>query len=337
MRLTIIEKKKGRCNFIGQIGKGEPRVAFFVHLDTVAPGDGWETDPFAPVVKNGKLYARGSVDSKGNFASSFAAVKKFLSLINTFRGTIFLIGTADEETGSEYGARSLLDSGFRVDYAIVPDGGSLDRIIIGEKGILRLKITSIGKQVHASHPDQGINAIGNLINFLQEINKDAFDDFSFNPAFDAVTINIGTIHGGHAANIVPAKAQAEIDIRFPLGITKTDILERISRIEKGVRVKKKNAVFTIEQSYASPAHLSDKNSPLITAFIDCAKGLGINMKIGTMGGNTDAKPLYLAGIETVVHDLGGSQTAHQANEFVEIESIRTAAALYASTLMKLMR
>lgn len=328
--MEIWEKRKGRVNFVGKIGSGSPSIGFFPHLDTVPAGDGWKTDPFRPVVKNGKLYGRGAVDSKGNFVSSWLAIKTFLAINKKFKGTIYLVGCADEETGSEFGVKYLLQKGFKVDYAIVPDGGAIDKIIIGEKGRIHLTLKSYGKQAHASEPGWGINALENLVKLLSKITTLRFDDLSFHKSFDGVTQNIGVVRGGHAANIIPAFAQAEIDIRFPLGIDKKEIIKKISKAADG------QAKIEIEETFSTPPHLTDQSSPIIKAFLAAAKETGIKMRVGTMGGITDAKSLSLAGIDTLVHFLDdGSHTAHSANEYTLLENIKIAASLYRLTLEKI--
>ncbi len=336
--MEIVEKEKGRANFIGKIGSGSPTVGFFPHLDTVPPGDGWDTDPFTPTVKDGKLYARGVEDSKGNFASSWAAIKAFLTRNKSFNGTIYLVGCADEETGSSLGVRYLLKKGFRVDYAIVPDGGHIDKIIFGEKGVIRLKIKSYGKQAHASTPDLGINAVEHLIRLLHKIRGLTFDELKYHESFSGITVNIGTIQGGHAANIVPSYADASIDIRFPFGIDSRKIVEKIHAAEKEFLSEEKNAKIEIEELLGMDAHVTDPNSDIVTALLQAANELGIKMRMGTMGGITDAKPLAEAGIETVVHSMDdGSDVAHKSNEFLVLENLRFAAALYCLTLEKLLR
>lgn len=338
-KLEIIEGKKGRANFVIKIGKGLPSIGFFPHLDTVPAGDGWKTDPFEPVIKNGKLFARGAADSKGNFASSWAAIKLFLDRNKRFRGTIYLVGFADEETGSTWGSHYLLKKGFKVDYAIVPDGGYIDKIITGEKGVIRLRFKSFGKQAHGSSPERGINAVENLIKFINKFNQIKFENISFHEAFDGITKNIGTIKGGHAVNIVPAYAEAEIDIRIPLGVTKKQITDLIKNAlhKLTLEERKKGIKIEIEETLSLDPHLTKSNSTLIKAFMNSSYELGIKMKSGTMGGITDAKPLSFAGIETLVHSLDDhSHSAHNSNEYVKLENIRIAAALYCLTLERIL-
>ncbi len=333
--LKIIESKKGRANFIGTIGTGSPSIGFFPHLDTVPAGDGWKTDPFTPVVKDGKLYGRGSIDSKGNFASSWAAIKSFLTKHNKFKGTIYLVGCADEEMGSELGVKFLLKKGFKCDYAIVPDGGYIDKIIIGEKGALGIRIKSFGVQAHGSTPDKGINAVENLIRFLHKVMEMPIDDITFHESFTAVTRSINTIKGGHAPNVVPAYSEAEIDMRIPYGADTKIIIERINKHKKEIE-KKFRGKFDIETIIKEP-HLTNAKSPLIKAFLLSAKDFGVKMRVGTMGGITDAKLLFLAGADILVHSPDdGSHSAHNANEYVDLENLRLAASLCCSTLEKIL-
>lgn len=333
--LKIIESKKGRANFIGTIGNGGPSIGFFPHLDTVPTGDGWKTDPFSSVLKGGKLYGRGSVDSKGNFASSWAAIKSFLNKHSKFKGTIYLVGCADEEMGSEFGVKFLLSKGFKCDYAIVPDGGYIDKIIIGEKGALGLKIKSFGVQAHGSTPERGINAVENLIRFLHKVMEMPLSDITFHESFTAVSRSINTIRGGHAPNVVPAYSEAEIDMRIPYGVDMKVIIERINKHKKEIE-KKFRGKFKIETIIRQP-HLTNAKSPLIKAFLLSAKDFGVKMRVGTMGGITDAKLLSLAGVDILVHSPDdGSHSAHNANEYVDLENLRLAASLYCSTLEKIL-
>lgn len=336
-KMQIYQKQKGRANFIGKIGSGSPSIGFFPHLDTVPAGDGWKTDPWKPTIKNGKMYGRGTIDSKGNFAASWAGIKLFLERNKKFKGTLYLVGCADEEMGSVHGLHYLLEQGFHVDFAIVPDGGYIDKVIIGEKGILRLKIKSFGIQAHGSSPDQGVNAIDHLLWFLQRFHEIDFSAFSYHEAFSGITKNVGTIQGGHAVNIVPGYAEAEIDIRFPLGVDAKDILEKIDVKEKELKKKFPRAAIIIEESLLAPPHLTEQNTTLMQAFLTAAEQMKMSLRIGTMGGVTDAKPLSLAGIPTLVHSLDdGGHAAHNANEYVKLENIRIAAVLYCLTLEKLL-
>ncbi len=131
----IFEKQKGRSNIIGYIGKGKPRLIIACHMDTVPAGDGWKSNPFRARVEGDRIYGRGAVDNKGPLAGMLIAGKILKRLEPSLRCQVMLACVADEEMGSEFGMRYLLDSGLDAEYAIVPDiEHELKKIDVAEKG-----------------------------------------------------------------------------------------------------------------------------------------------------------------------------------------------------------
>lgn len=335
MKIEIKEKEKGRTNIIGKIGKGKPKIALIAHVDVVPAGDGWKTNPFKPVIKNGKIYGRGALDDKGCFAVAWAAIKAFLGKNPKLKGTIYLVAAADEEKGSELGAKWLIRKGFRPDMALIPDNGLMDAAIIGEKGVTQIKITSFGKQAHGSTPELGVNAIEKLAQLLLSIKKINFGK-RFHKDFRPLTLNIGQIEGGHASNIVPARAEARIDIRYPLGMERKDIVKRIKNEAKKLKAKDENAHFRIEAIAHKKPHLVSKNSLICQKFLEAAKQLKMPMKLETVGGITVGKDLYFAGIPSICHYPTKKELAHMANEYVEIKNLVKAAQFYTLFLEKIL-
>jgi acetylornithine deacetylase/succinyl-diaminopimelate desuccinylase family protein len=304
-------------------------------MDVVPAGEGWKTDPFNPVIKNGKIFGRGSLDNKGMFATSYAAIKVFLKKHSKFKGTIFLLAVADEEVGSELGMKWLLDEGFKVDFAIIPDSGLLNKAIIGEKGLLWLKIISFGKQAHGSTPNLGINAIEKLAKLILRLQRIDFGK-SFNPAFTPTTLNIGQIEGGYAPNIVPARATVRIDIRYPLGIKKEDILRKFNKEIKKLKKEDSKSNFKLEIQEVRIPHLVSENSPLCKKLLQAAKELKIPMELTTVGGITVGKEMFFSGTSSIIcHYATKKDLAHMANEYVEVKSLVKSAELYALVLEKL--
>jgi acetylornithine deacetylase/succinyl-diaminopimelate desuccinylase family protein len=336
MTVQAKEKEKGRTNLIGRIGRGKPSVALIAHLDVVPAGDGWKTDPFKPVVKNGRIYGRGALDDKGLFAASYGAIKAFLKNNSKFKGTIYFLAAADEEQGSRLGIEWLIKQGFKADFAIIPDSGLMDEAIIGEKGVLWIEITSFGKQAHGSTPELGINALEKLSKLILRLPKINFGR-NFNRAFQGTTVNIGQIQGGEAPNIVPAKAKAKIDIRYPLGIKRKDVLEKIKNEIDRLRKEDSEARFKIEVKESKRPHLVPKDSLLCRKFLEAAKELRLPMKLKTVGGITVGKDLFFSGIPSICHYPTRKQLAHMANEYVEIKLLLKSAELYALTLEKLLK
>jgi succinyl-diaminopimelate desuccinylase len=334
MEVSCYEKQPGRTNVVGKIGQGPKSIGFVSHMDVVPPGelDQWQTPPFEPTIKDGKIYGRGTLDDKGSFACAYSACKAYLAEHTEFDGTIYLIAAADEEVGSELGIIYLVDEiGIKFDVAIIPDGGRMDLSIYGEKGILWVEVESRGVQAHGSTPELGRNAIvplAELITRLKVIDLGA----SYDRAFDGWTMNIGTIQGGSSTNTVPAAARVTIDFRLPAGISRDQVLAKIHEAIHDVQQISPGADLKAQILHETEPHVSDKNSIIIRSFDRAARKLGIPMKYETFGGNTVAKNLFFAGITSVVHYPGDDKLAHVPNEFVIIDELVLGSVLYAEAL-----
>lgn len=321
-RIEVKEKEKGRTNIIGRIGGGKPEVAFITHLDVVPPGSGWSISPFFPRVKEGKIYGRGALDNKGPYAASWAAVKSLLKAKLNLRGTIILVCVADEEMGSEKGLRWLLEEGFKCDYALIPDAGKIDRVVVGEKGLLWVKCETRGKSAHASTPGKGENAILKMGEFLGRLSSFPLKK-KIHSSFTPLTLNPGLIKGGSSPNTVPDRCEVLVDIRYPLGMDKETVLKNLQRLGEG-KVEVKLLKYTLP-------HLV-KNFPLLSSLIQAGREMGIEIKPETTGGNTLAKELYFKGIPSISHLPTRENVAHEADEWVEVDSLLICAKLWARTL-----
>ena len=334
MEVSFYEKEPGRTNVVGRIGTGKKSIGFVSHMDVVPPGelDQWNTPPFEPVIRDGRIYGRGTLDDKGSFACAYSACKSFLAEHPDFDGSLYLIAAADEEVGSELGIIYLVEEcGLKFDVAIIPDGGRMDLSIYGEKGILWVELESRGIQAHGSTPELGRNAIIPLADVVAGI-RDLELGSNYDHAFDGWTMNVGTITGGSSTNTVPAVARATIDFRLPAGITRDQVLSKIEEKVTATRKRLPDADLHLKVLHETQPHISDKNSVIISSFDRAARRLGLPMNYETFGGNTVAKNLYFAGITSVVHYPGDDKLAHVPNEFVIIDELVLGSVLYAETL-----
>lgn len=233
-----------------------PCVHFNSHIDVVEAGEGWSVDPFAGLVKDGKVYGRGACDMKGGLAASIIAAQAFMQVYPDFPGAIEISGTVDEESGGFGGVAHLARLGYfskpKVDHVIIPEPLNKDRICLGHRGVWWAEIATKGAIAHGSMPFLGDNAVRHMGAVLQ-----AFEDELF-PALDRKTtkmpvvpegarrstMNINSIHGGQTEDFrpglpspnVPDSCRLTIDRRFLLeediGTVKkevTSILERLKR------------------------------------------------------------------------------------------------------------
>ena len=328
-RIEVIEGEKGRTNILGYVGEGEPSVAIIAHLDVVPAGNGWKSNPFSARIRDGRIYGRGALDNKGPYAAAWAGVKAILESSLPFKGTIILGAVADEERGSRLGMEFLLKKGFSPSFAIIPDVGRIDEAVIGEKGLIWLKISSRGKAAHACNPGKGENAIYKMADFLSAIRDYRFKG-DFHPLFSEPTLNLGRIEGGEAPNMVADKCEAILDIRYPLGMKSDDILTQLKNLAEEKQLK-----IEMERVNFSQPHIVEQNSPLVEAFCKAGKRMGMNLKLGTTGGNTIAKNLYFKGVPSITHSPAEEDLAHQANEYVKVDNLVRCAKLWAGVIYEL--
>ncbi len=314
-----IEAVPGRPNIIASVGKGPVRLIVAAHLDVVPPGDGWTRPPFKPQIEGNRIYGRGTSDNKGQLAAITTLIAFFKTIDRKLTGRIQVVGAADEEAGSELGLEFLAREGhLKGEFAIIPDvGGHMRRITVAEKGAFFFKAISRGKQAHGSTPHRGINAITQLMDFLQKV-RGYMPHITSHPRLSPPTINIGMIRGGAKVNIVPAYAEAEVDIRFLPGMTCAEVqadLEAIARTLPGEPI-------VIQPDHVhEPLEVSPDHPSLKVLAQAVENILGEKPKLDGLGGSTVCKQLAKYGTPAVGFSFGNGDTAHMADEYVELDEI----------------
>ncbi len=191
---------KNQHNVIAWLNE-TPRVWFSTHLDTVPP--------FIPPTEDGeKIYGRGACDAKGIIAAQITAAER---LRKEGIKDIGLLYTVEEEASST-GARAANEHPLAAKCEYMINGEPTDNdLAIGSKGSFRLKIKTTGKAAHSAYPEQGDSAIEKLLDILDDIRHTKFPSDVF---YGETTVNIGTIAGGAALNVIPPTAEAGLLIRL---------------------------------------------------------------------------------------------------------------------------
>jgi len=323
------EAAPGRTNLLAKVGNGTPTVFLPVHTDVVPAGNGWSTNPFEPVIKDGCLYGRGSADNKGPLVSVLLLAAFLKNFENTFKGSVLVGAVADEECGSELGVSYLLDEGvIKADYAIVPDtGSSIYSASIGEKGMFRLKVKFFGEQAHASTPEEGLNAIfaGNIfLNKIQSLFKEKTGYYGEDgdSIFSPSTINIGKISGGTAYNIVPNECEIFIDVRYTPKTTKEEVIKIIRQLADEVKKENFCLDFNLKTEINMMPFVLPEDIPLITSIKKAVMELkGKEISYFGMSGTTVCKQLVENNIPAVGFSSAGLSQFHKANEYLKLSEI----------------
>jgi acetylornithine deacetylase len=195
--VTVQEVSAGRGNvWASRSGGG---VTFSTHLDTVPPF-------FAPRLDGDRLYGRGACDAKGIAAAMMAAADR---LAKSGESRVDLLLVVGEEKGSD-GARAANNLSTRSRF-LVNGEPTESKLATGAKGSLRVTVRTRGREAHSAYPQLGQSAIEPLIALLPTIRELPLPS---DPVLGETTVNIGVIHGGTEANIIPAHAEAELMIRL---------------------------------------------------------------------------------------------------------------------------
>jgi acetylornithine deacetylase len=178
---------------------GNPVVVLSTHMDTVPPFFGSSED-------DENIYGRGSCDAKGIIAAMIAAAEKLIaSGIKNF-GLLFVVGEERNSAGAEVASRAPRGTRY-----LINGEPTESKVALGSKGILRYEIVAAGRMAHSAYPELGESAIEKLLDVLEALRRMQLPE---DPVLGKTTLNIGTISGGRAPNIVPDAAKAEIAIRL---------------------------------------------------------------------------------------------------------------------------
>lgn len=313
-------------------GADRTRTLWYVaHMDTVPEGSRelWESDPFEPVLKEGKVIARGAEDNGQSLVAALFALRtmKKLGLKLPFGVGVWFV--ADEEFASNYGIKHLLKEGIfgKKDLVVVPDSGSPKGtdIEIAEKSLLWLKVTTKGKQVHASLPRKGVNAhrsgmrvmleLDRLLNEKYAARDELYDEplSTFEPTKkDANVPNVNTVPGEDVSyfdcRVLPRYGLEEIlaDMR-----AKCDEYGK----ETGVSV----SVEVVQEEVAGPA--TQKDSEIATMLSGAVRAvMGVTPRFIGIGGQTVGNLFRIEGIPTVVWSTI-DDVPHEPNEYSRVANL----------------
>ncbi len=195
--VETMEVEPKRLNVFASFG--DPIVTLSTHMDTVPP--------FIPSREDDEnIWGRGACDTKGIIASMLIAAERLLESGTRNFGLLFVVGEERNSAGAYFAAQTPRASKF-----IINGEPTENQLALGSKGALRYELIARGKMAHSAYPELGESAIEKLLDALQAIRA---IQLPVDPILGPSTLNIGTIKGGRAPNVIPDEARAEIFIRL---------------------------------------------------------------------------------------------------------------------------
>jgi acetylornithine deacetylase len=294
------------------------------HMDVVpAEESDWRSDPFTLTESGDRYVGRGAADMKGFLA--LAANRVFAADVTALRRPLALLFTYDEEVGT-LGARrfteTLAPTARLPRHVVIGEPTSL-RVVRAHKGMVRLRLEFTGRAAHSGYPHLGRSAIepaASAIVALSGLRReleaerppygDAFPDVPF------VALNVGTVAGGSAANVIPDRCEIHLGIRVLPGMTVDDVAARVRATVAGA-VEEPFALAPVSES---PAMLLDPDAPIHRALCEA---VGQREWHSVMFAS-DAGWLQRAEFESVLFGPGSIEVAHKANEFLPVAEFRRA-------------
>jgi succinyl-diaminopimelate desuccinylase len=316
-------------NMVAIRGSGGPHFGFAGHLDVVPPGDGWDHDPFDPVIRDGVLTGRGANDMK----SAIAAFVSAAAAVPQDRGTVSLLITGDEEGYATYGTPRIIDwlngRGIKPDMILIGEPTSVDRlgdtVKIGRRGSVNMWIDVAGTQGHVAYPHRADNPVPRLARVIEALSAIHLDDGT--DAFPPSNLEFTAVSTPtQASNVIPASATAQLNIRFNNLQRGADLVKRVEEIaaREGATVRARIS----GEAFLTPAgELYD----LVVSAI--REETGIEPELSTSGGTSDGR--FLIQLCPVV-DFGlPNATMHKVGEHAAVDDIRALARIYERVLRKL--
>ena len=307
-----------KANLVTTLGSGNGGLVLSGHTDTVPFDQGlWDSDPFAVMEKEDRLFGLGIADMKCFFAFALEAATRFKP--TEFKRPLHLVGTADEES-SMIGGRALAqESDLHADYAVIGEPTSMQPIR-RHKGIFMELVRVVGKPGHSSDPALGNNALEGMAEVIDELLqiRDDLRKTHNHPDFDVTypTLNLGHIHGGDNPNRICPSVELHFDCRTLPGMD-IDVVRQEIQARVNNRLAKSPFTIEFETLFRGVGAMeTDENSAIVKATEEISQ-----QQSGGVGFCTEGPFFQSMGIDTIIIGPGDINVAHQPNEFIDLSNV----------------
>jgi succinyl-diaminopimelate desuccinylase len=349
-RINLVARREG--------SRPRPCVHFNGHIDVVETGGGWTVEPFAGVVRDGKLFGRGACDMKGGLAAAIIAVEALIDCDADLPGALEISATVDEESGGYGGVHYLAERGWfsppRVDHVIIPEPLNVDRVCIGHRGVWWAEIETHGLIAHGSMPFLGDCAVRHMNAVIDRFERDLYPRLSArNTAMPVVpsgarhpTLNINSLHGGQAeqksgypAPCVPDSCRMVIDRRALIEESMENVKSEVTEILDQLTRTRAGFSYSIRDIFEVRPSMADRNGPVARMTAAAIRRVtGSDPEFICSPGTYDQKHIDRVGKlkECIAYGPGLLDLAHKPDEYVVIDDMVTSAKVMALAAWSLM-
>lgn len=313
-------------------------VAFAGHTDVVPTGplEQWESPPFEPTERDGRLFGRGTSDMKGSIAAFVVAVEQLLAQHPDFPLRLAFLLTSDEEGpalhGTTYVVEALRARGERLDYCIVGEPTAVeqtgDMIKNGRRGSLSGRLTVKGIQGHIAYPHLARNPVHQAVPALTELAAIQWD--TGNSHFPPTSWQISNIKAGTGAtNVIPGEVVVDFNFRFSTESTQDSLRQRVHAV-----LDQHGLEYQLDWTLGGQPFLTAAGSLVEAAQKAIALETGLNTELSTTGGTSDGR--FIATLCPQVIELGPpNDSIHKVNENIRLRELAPLTRIYQALLLQL--
>lgn len=320
-------------------GVAKPLFVFLGHTDVVPTGSlaAWDSPPFEPTIRDGKIYGRGTADMKGGIAAFITAVERFVANHPQHQGSIAIMLTSDEEGIATNGVVKVVEvleqRQEKIDWCLVGEPSSDkkigDVIRVGRRGSLNAVLKVHGIQGHVAYPELADNPIHSFAPALKELTEEVWD-FG-NEFFPPTSLQVSNMNSGTGAeNIIPGSAEVWFNLRFSSELNADIIKQRTRAI-----LDKHNFKYDLTWRLSGNPFLTASGALIDAAHAAIKQVTGFDTLDDTGGGTSDGR--FIAPTGAQVLELGAlNETIHKVNENIGLEDLEVLSEIYEQILIHLL-
>jgi succinyl-diaminopimelate desuccinylase len=320
----------GEGNLVARLGSGKPSIVFNAHADTVDVGSraAWRTDPFKATLLEGRVHGLGACNCKSSMAVHLWLAREIARRGGPRRGEVVFTFVGDEESLGSGGLAHL-----REVKAIAPDtlivaAQTRNRLVLEERGVMWVRVTTRGRAAHAGAPHTGDSAILRMQNVIAAVSG---MEQRTSPTGHRTTLSIGRIRGGESINVVPDRCVIELDRRI---LPQDDFELAFSELKTTCE---KAGASEVELLTGTPGFSAPHDGPGATAFAEAIRAVtGKPPERLNVVGASDARYFARDGIEILVTGPGDGAESHMPNEFVRLDELVEAALIQLDAAARLL-